>query len=163
MTHMGASKTTVGFEYRPRIADGELTARLAATGAVLIGGPRCCGKTETARKAAASEVRLDVDDEARTAGLLAPSLLLDGDRPRLIDEWQADAIVERRDGAWAAFEVKLGQGAVERAAEMLLRVAARVNPEKHGRPALLAVITGWGYACRRPDGVAVIPIGSLPP
>ncbi len=430
---MGASENTVGFEtgfdYRPRVADTELEARLAATGAVVIDGPRGCGKTETARQAAASEVRLDVDDEARAAGLLAPALLLEGERPRLIDEWQlvpaiwnqvrrevdatggrpgqfiltgsavpaddvtrhsgalrfsrlrmrpmslveagystgdislknlfdgaepravdpgltindlaeritvggwpnlqdrtidealialrgyldetrrvdlvrvdgigrdpenvarvlrsvarntatgasaraiaadvggaegpidhhtvlgylaalsrifvvedlpawspglrsrtilrsapkrhfvdpslavaalgttpdrllrsvetlgflfeslvvrdlrvyaqamdasvfhyrdsadleADAIVERRDGAWAAFEVKLGQGAIDRAAESLLRVAARVDPERHGKPAVLAVITGWGYGYRRPDGVAVIPIGTLAP
>lgn len=430
---MGAYENTIdpqtGFDYRPRVADAELASRLAATGAVVIDGPRGCGKTETARQAAASEVRLDVDDEARAAGLLAPALLLDGGRPRLIDEWQlvpaiwnqvrrevdatggrpgqfiltgsavpaddvtrhsgalrfsrlrmrpmslaeagystgdislkdlldgaepravnagltindlaeritvggwpnlqdrtidealialrgyleetrrvdlarvdgiardpenvarvlrslarnvatgasaraiaadvggaegpidhhtvlgymaalsrlfvvedlpawspalrsrtilrgaptrhfvdpslgvaalgtrpdrllrdvetlgflfeslvvrdlriyaqaldasvfhyrdstdleADAIVERRDGAWAAFEVKLGQGAVDRAAEALLRVAARVDPEKHGKPAVLAVITGWGYGYRRPDGVAVIPIGALAP
>lgn len=430
---MGAYENTVdpetGFEYRPRIADAELAARLTATGAVVIDGPRGCGKTETARQAAASEVRLDVDDEARAAGLLSPALLLDGDRPRLIDEWQlvpaiwnqvrrevdatggrpgqfiltgsavpaddvtrhsgvlrfsrlrmrpmslveagystgdislealldgagpsavdpgltiqdlaeritvggwpnlqdrtideaqtalrgyldetrrvdlprvdgigrdpenvarvlrslarnvatgasaraiaadvggaegpidhhtvlgylaalsrifvvedlpawsprlrsrtilrgaptrhfvdpslavaalgttperllrdvetlgllfeslvvrdlriyaqamdasvfhyrdstdleADAIVEWRDGVWAAFEVKLGPGAVATAAESLLRVGARVDPEKHGKPALLAVITGWGYGYRRPDGVAVIPIGALAP
>jgi hypothetical protein len=430
---MGASRNTVGpetgFDYRQRIADTELAYRLAATGAVVIDGPRGCGKTETARQAAASEVRLDVDDEARAAGLLTPALLLDGERPRLIDEWQlvpaiwnqvrrevdatggrpgqfiltgsavpaddvtrhsgalrfsrlrmrpmslveagystgdislqalldgadpravdpgltindlaeritvggwpnlqdrtidealialrgyldetrrvdlvrvdgigrdpenvarvlrslarniatgasaraiaadvggaegpidhhtvlaylaalsrifvvedlpawspglrsrtilrgaptrhfvdpslavaalgttpdrllrnvetlgflfeslvvrelriyaqamdasvfhyrdstdleADAIVERRDGAWAAFEAKLGQGAIDRAAESLLRVAARVDPERHGKPAVLAVITGWGYGYRRPDGVAVIPIGALAP
>lgn len=430
---MGAYSKTVnpaaGFDYRPRVADAELEARLAATGAVVIDGPRGCGKTETARQAASSEVRLDIDDEARAAGLLAPALLLEGDRPRLIDEWQlvpaiwnqvrrevdatggrpgqfiltgsavpaddltrhsgalrfsrlrmrpmslaesghstgdislealldgaepravepgltindlaeritvggwpnlqdrtidealialrgyleetrrvdlarvdgigrdpenvarvirslarntatgasaraiaadvggaegpidhhtvlsylaalsrlfvvedlpawspalrsrtilrgaptrhfvdpslavaalgarpdrllreietlgflfeslvvrdlriyaqtldasvfhyrdstdleADAIVERRDGAWAAFEVKLGQGAIDRAAETLLRLAARVDREKHGEPAVLGVITGWGYGYRRPDGVAVIPIGALAP
>jgi len=428
---MGAYEKPVdpkpSLDYRPRVADAELAARLAATGAVVIDGPRGCGKTETARQAAASEVRLDVDDEARAAGLLAPALLLDGDRPRLIDEWQlvpaiwnqvrrevdatggrpgqfiltgsavptddvtrhsgalrfsrlrmrpmslaeagystgdislkdlldgaepravdpgltindlaeritvggwpnlqdrtidealialrgyldetrrvdlvrvdgigrdpenvarvlrslarnvatgasareiaadvggaegpidhhtvlaylaalsrifvvedlpawspglrsrtilrgaptrhfvdpslavaalgttpdrllrdvetlgflfeslvvrdlrihaqaldgsvfhyrdstdleADAIVECRDGAWAAFEVKLGQGGIDRAAESLLRVAARVDPAKHGKPAVLGVITGWGYGYRRPDGVAVIPIGAL--
>jgi len=417
------------FDYRPRVADAELAARLAATGAVVIEGARGCGKTETARQAAASEVRLDVDDEARAAGLLAPALLLGGERPRLIDEWQlvpatwnqvrrevdatggrpgqfiltgsavpaddvtrhsgalrfsrlhmrpmslaeagystgdislrdlldgaepravdpgltinevverisvggwpnlqdrtidevlialrgyldetrradlvrvdgisrdpenvarvlrslarnvatgasaraiaadvggaegpidhhtvlsylaalsrlfvvedlpawspalrsrtilrsaptrhfvdpslavaalgtrpdrllrdvetlgllfeslvvrdlriyaqaldasvfhyrdstdleADAIVERRDGSWAAFEVKLGQGAVDVAARALLRVADRVDPGKHGKPAVLGVITGWGYGYRRPDGVAVIPIGALAP
>lgn len=75
-------------DYRPRLVDAELMARLEATGAVLIEGPRGCGKTETARRAARSEVRLDVDDDARAAGLVAPSVLLDGDRPRLIDEWQ---------------------------------------------------------------------------
>ncbi len=430
---MGAYEKPVdpkpAFEYRPRVADAELAARLAATGAVVIDGPRGCGKTETARQAAASEVRLDVDDEARAAGLLAPALLLEGRRPRLIDEWQlvpaiwnqvrrevdaiggrpgqfiltgsavpaddvtrhsgalrfsrlrmrpmslaeagystgdislkdlldgaepsasdpgltindlaeritvggwpnlqdrtiddalialrgyldetrrvdlarvdgigrdptnvarvlrslarnvataasaraiaadvggaegpidhhtvlayltalsrifvvedlpawspglrsravlrgaptrhfvdpslavaalgtvpdrllrdvemlgflfeslvvrdlrihaqaldasvfhyrdstdleADAVVERRDGAWAAFEVKLGHGAIDRAAESLLRVAARVDPMKHGKPAVLGVITGWGYGYRRADGVAVIPIGALAP
>lgn len=430
---MGAHEERVdpepGFDYRPRVVDAELLARLAATGAVVIDGPRGCGKTETARQVAASEVRLDVDDQARAAGLLAPALLLEGDRPRLIDEWQlvpaiwnqvrrevdatggrpgqfiltgsavpaddvtrhsgalrfsrlrmrpmslaeagystgdisledlldgaepsavdpglaindlaeritvggwpnlqdrtidealialrgyldetrrvdlvrvdgigrdpenvarvlrslarnvataasaraiaadvggaegpidhhtvlaylaalsrifvvedlpawspglrsrtilrgaptrhfvdpslavaalgttpdrllrdvetlgflfealvirdlriyaqaldssvfhyrdstdleADAIIERRDGRWAAFEVKLGPAAIDRAAESLLRVAARVDPERHGEPAALAVITGWGYGYRRPDGVAVIPIGALAP
>lgn len=75
-------------EYRPRIVDHELSALLAAVGAVVLEGPRGCGKTETGRRASASEVRLDVDDNARAAGLLDPSLLLDGARPRLIDEWQ---------------------------------------------------------------------------
>ena len=75
----------------------------------------------------------------------------------------ADAIVEHRDGTWAAFEVKLWQGAIDRAAESLLRVVARVDPDKHGKPAVLAVITGWCYGYRRPDGVAVIPIGALAP
>lgn len=416
-----------GFKYQQRIADSQLSSQLRATGAVLIEGPRGCGKTETARQAAASEVRLDLDDDAREAGLLAPALLLDGQQPRLIDEWQlvpavfnhvrrqidasggragqfiftgsavpaddvtrhsgalrvtrlrmrpmsllesghssgtvsleavldgaepaatdsgmtietlaeriviggwpslqtrtpsdamaalrgyldetrrvdlervdgvardpenvarvlrslarhvatsasarsiaadvrgsegpidhhtvlgylaalrrlfvvddvpawspalrsravlrsaatrhfvdpslavaalgtgperllrdvrtfgymfeslvardlrvyaqaidatvshyrdsteleVDAIVERRDGVWAAFEVKLGQAQVDRAAANLLRLAARIDPDLHGPPAALAVITGWGYAYRRPDGVAVIPIGAL--
>jgi hypothetical protein len=416
-------------EYRPRVADAELAARLAAIGAVLIEGPRGCGKTATGLRAASSVVRLDVDDEARAAGLLSPTLLLDGARPRLIDEWQlvpavwnhvrqevdagggrpgqfiltgsavpsddatrhsgalrfsrlrmrpmslaeagyssgdislaallgggearatdpgldirdlaqrisvggwpaligrttdeaqvvlrgyldetrrvdlaradgvsrdpenvgrvlrslarhvatpasarsiaadvggaegpidhhtvlgylaalarvfvvedlpawapalrsrsllrsaptrhfvdpslavaalgadperllrdvrtlgflfeslvvrdlrvyagaldatvshyrdstdleADAIIERRDGTWAAFEVKLGPGAVDEAARTLLRVADRVDSSRHGPPAALAVITGWGYGYRRPDGVSVIPIGALAP
>lgn len=78
----------MGVSYRTRIVDAELTARLEATGAVLIEGPRGCGKTETARRAALSEVRLDIDDEARSAALVAPAVLLDGEKPRLIDEWQ---------------------------------------------------------------------------
>jgi uncharacterized protein len=75
-------------DYRPRVADGELASLLAAGGAVLIEGPRACGKTETARFAARSEVRLDTNLRARAAGLLDAAILLDGDRPRLIDEWQ---------------------------------------------------------------------------
>jgi predicted AAA+ superfamily ATPase len=428
---MGVSRriSEARIDYRPRIVDRELADHLAASGAVVIEGPRGCGKTETARRAAASEVRLDVDDRARSAGLIDPSLLLRGDRPRLIDEWQlvpavwdharravdelggqpgqfiltgsaipsgattrhtgalrfsrlrmrpmslaesghssgevtlgalldgaepraadpgltiddlvericvggwpslqgrsvaaasvvlrgyldqvarvdlvridgiardpaniarvlrslgrhvatrasaraiaadvggaegpidphtaldylaamarlfvvedqpawspairsrtllraapvrhltdpslavaalgagpqrllrdvetlgllfeslvirdlrvyaaaqdaqvlayrdstdleVDAIVERRDATWAAFEVKLGPGQVDDAARTLLRLAERVDVERHGRPATLGVITGWGYAYRRPDGVAVVPIGTLGP
>jgi predicted AAA+ superfamily ATPase len=78
----------MGVSYRDRIVDSELDSRLGATGAVLIEGPRGCGKTETARRAARSEVRLDVDDEARSAAVVAPAVLLDGEKPRLIDEWQ---------------------------------------------------------------------------
>lgn len=74
--------------YRPRVADQELALRLRATGAVLIEGARACGKTQTALQQAASAVRLDIDLAARGAALLDPSLLLDGERPRVIDEWQ---------------------------------------------------------------------------
>ncbi len=77
-----------GARYRPRFVDAELVSRLAAAGAVLVEGPRACGKTETARQAARSEVRLDVDEQARAVGLLDPSILLEGEKPRLIDEWQ---------------------------------------------------------------------------
>ena len=76
--------------YFPRIADAELANRLAAAGAVLIEGPRACGKTETARRQAASEVLLDVDENARRAMDIDPGLVLAGDAPRLIDEWQVD-------------------------------------------------------------------------
>jgi len=74
--------------YLPRLADAELAAALSAAGAVLIEGARGSGKTKTASQRAVSEVRLDINDRARVAGLLDPSLLLDGERPRLIDEWQ---------------------------------------------------------------------------
>ena len=79
--------------YRPRIADKELVERLEAAGAVLIEGPRACGKTETARQQAASEVLLDVDENARQAMAIDPSLILAGDRPRLIDEWQVEPAI----------------------------------------------------------------------
>ena len=75
-------------DYRPRIVDAELLALLRGPGAVLIEGPRGCGKTETARQAAASEVRLDTDQAARELAELDPSLILEGPVPRLIDEWQ---------------------------------------------------------------------------
>ena len=76
--------------YRARVIDGELADSLASVGAVVIEGPKACGKTETARRLARSEVRLDVDQAARQAIAIAPSLVLDGPTPRLIDEWQAE-------------------------------------------------------------------------
>ena len=76
---------------------------------------------------------------------------------------EADAVVQSRDGSWGAFEVKLGLSAIDDAADTLLRLAARVDIDRHGAPAVLAVITGWGYGYRRPVGVSVIPIGALAP
>jgi len=76
-------------DYQPRIADEELRRRLSTSGAVLIEGPKACGKTETARQQAVSEVLLDVDERARAAAAVDPALVLDGKTPRLIDEWQA--------------------------------------------------------------------------
>lgn len=77
-------------DYRPRVADRELRRKLESAGAVLIEGPKACGKTETARQVAASEVRLDIDADARQAIQVAPSIVLDGPVPRLIDEWQVE-------------------------------------------------------------------------
>ncbi|HWI96499.1 MAG TPA: DUF4143 domain-containing protein [Solirubrobacterales bacterium] len=74
--------------YTPRIADLELERRLQATGAVVVEGPKACGKTETARQVSESEVLLDIDPAAREAAELNPALVLDGESPRLIDEWQ---------------------------------------------------------------------------
>lgn len=74
--------------YRPRIADDELASHLSGVGAVVIEGPRACGKTETARNAAASEALLDSDGNMRRAVSVNPALVLDGPTPRLIDEWQ---------------------------------------------------------------------------
>lgn len=74
--------------YRPRVVDRELTDLLASVGAVVIEGPKACGKTETARRVAESEVRLDVDLNAQQAVSVDPSLVLEGAAPRLLDEWQ---------------------------------------------------------------------------
>ncbi len=74
--------------YLPRIVEAELSLLLESTGAVLIEGPKACGKTETARRAAASEVLLDLDESARRLIDIDAAAVLDGDVPRLIDEWQ---------------------------------------------------------------------------
>src|SRR6476659_5245405 len=79
--------------YRPRIVDREFADRLAATGAVVVEGPKACGKTATARQLAASEALLDVDANARAAVAVDPALVLDGATPRLIDEWQVERAI----------------------------------------------------------------------
>jgi hypothetical protein len=79
--------------YLERIVDEELRDDLGAVGAAVIEGPKACGKTVTAQHAAASEVRLDVDPEAREAAALEPEFILDGPTPRLIDEWQLEPAV----------------------------------------------------------------------
>ncbi len=81
-----ASPETV--RYLPRVVDKELEACLAAAGAVLIEGPRACGKTATAQRRAASEVLMDVDPAAQAMMAADPALVLEGAVPRLLDEWQ---------------------------------------------------------------------------
>ena len=78
-------------KYLPRIADKELNNRLSYMGAVLIEGPKWCGKTTTAAHRARSILKLQ-DPDMREAYLVTaktkPSNLLKGETPRLIDEWQ---------------------------------------------------------------------------
>lgn len=78
--------------YKPRIADSILERRLLGKGAVLIEGPKWCGKTTTARQQAKSV--LDLGDSAELLQStqmmeISPKRLLEGATPRLIDEWQA--------------------------------------------------------------------------
>ncbi|QOR71721.1 ATP-binding protein [Ruania alkalisoli] len=77
--------------YLPRVVDEELDDLLRISGAVLIEGPKACGKTETGRRAASSEVRVDVDPQVETIMAVDPALLLTGETPRLLDEWQAES------------------------------------------------------------------------
>lgn len=77
--------------YLHRTADVVLSERLEAFGAVLIEGPKWCGKTTTAEQIAKSVIRLqdtDKREEYLATAASKPSLLLHGDTPRLIDEWQ---------------------------------------------------------------------------
>lgn len=77
--------------YKPRIADSLLKRKLQGTGAVLIEGPKWCGKTTTAEQQAKSIIYLDEPasriNNINTASI-DPHLILEGDNPRLIDEWQ---------------------------------------------------------------------------
>lgn len=78
----------IELEYLPRVVDAELESRLRSMGAVVIEGAKASGKTRTARQLAASEVRFDVDEDARRAALVLPASVLVGPVPRLLDEWQ---------------------------------------------------------------------------
>jgi uncharacterized protein len=71
--------------------------------------------------------------------------------------------VETESGTWGAFEIKLGGHRIDDAAETLLKFAGRVDIGRTGPPACLVVVVGTGYACRRSDGVAIVPIGTLRP
>ena len=78
-------------KYLPRVLDSELDLRLRSVGAALIVGPKWCGKTTTAKQKAASVLEMQDPDLQEGYLKLAdtkPSLLLQGDKPRLIDEWQ---------------------------------------------------------------------------
>ncbi len=74
--------------YLPRVVDQQLETLLSALGAIMVEGPKACGKTKTASRVAMSSVRLDVDTNAQHAAAADPSLVLEGATPRLIDEWQ---------------------------------------------------------------------------
>jgi len=76
---------------------------------------------------------------------------------------EIDLLVQDRRGKWCAFEVKLGAGQVEQAANALLRFRNRLDLASRGEPAMLGVIIGSGYAFQRRDGVCVIPAGALGP
>jgi len=78
-------------KYMPRVVDSILIDKLDSKGAVIIEGPKWCGKTTTAMQLAKSMIRMD-EPSKRDANIqmadIAPERLLAGKTPRLIDEWQ---------------------------------------------------------------------------
>ncbi len=77
--------------YRPRLADNILAHKLKGKGAVLIQGPKWCGKTTTAEQMAKSILYMSKPEDVKAnlvAADIQPSTLLEGKTPRLIDEWQ---------------------------------------------------------------------------
>jgi predicted AAA+ superfamily ATPase len=82
--------------YVPRVVDHELADRLAAIGAVLIEGPKACGKTATASRVAATPFRFDEDENARAAVTLNPDALFSQPTPILFDEWQVEPAIWNR-------------------------------------------------------------------
>jgi predicted AAA+ superfamily ATPase len=117
MTKMSA------INYKSRICDAELQLALQSAGAVLIEGPKWCGKTSTAAHVAKSIVYLQDPDQSRSYLAMAdtkPSLLLNGSTPRLIDEWQVAPVL------WDAVRFRVDQ---ERARGQFILTGSAVPPE----------------------------------
>lgn len=77
---------------------------------------------------------------------------------------EVDVVIETARGGWMPIEIKLGGTAnIELAAQNLLRLRQRVDVNRIGNPVKMVVVTGTGYAYERPDGVAVVPVGTLRP
>lgn len=74
--------------YLSRAVHDDLRDALAASAAVVVEGPRGCGKTWTSKHFARSEVLFEQDTSARLAASVAPQTVLEGAAPRLLDEWQ---------------------------------------------------------------------------
>jgi predicted AAA+ superfamily ATPase len=153
--------------YRSRIADDVLRKKLEATGAVLIEGPKACGKTETARQLARSEVLLDIDKRARAAAALDPGLVLDGETPRLLDEWQVEpsiwnhvrrAVDQRREpgqfilaGSAAPADDATRHSGAGRIARLQMRPMSLFESGLSGGSISLRDLLGGGRASARTD------------
>lgn len=146
-------------KYLPRILDNILEDRLDAVGAVLIAGPKWCGKTTTAMQKAKSILKLQ--DPDKTQGYLKtaeikPSLLLKGDNPRLIDEWQMapvlwdavrNAVDERGDvglfiltGSTSVDESSIMHSGTERISRMIMYpMSLYESNESNGKISLRAL------------------------
>lgn len=74
--------------YLSRTIDARVERLLGALGGVVVEGPRACGKTSTGLRHARSSIRLDASPAAVELAELDPASLLQGDTPRLVDEWQ---------------------------------------------------------------------------
>ena len=78
-------------QYKARVLDTQLKRKLSGIGAVLIEGPKLCGKTTTAEQIAKSILYMALPEdrvENIKMAQIAPGILLQGETPRLIDEWQ---------------------------------------------------------------------------
>ena len=123
--------------YRPRLADKTLERKLKGKGAVLIQGPKWCGKTTTAEQMAKSILYMSKPEDVKSnlmAADIKPSKLLEGDIPRLIDEWQIapklwDAVrfeVDHRKGICQGEEV-LYESHWRRHSISALKIVHKVN------------------------------------
>ena len=156
--------------------DSLLEKKLQAKGAVLIEGPKWCGKTTTAEEIAASKIllaRTDVKNNFKSLLEIDTDAALSGDTPMLIDEWQTvpklwDAVrytvVHLRNGQYGLIEVKLGgETLINEGVETLTSLAKQIDTTRMKAPAFKMILTATGeHAYRRPeDGIYIVPIGCL--
>jgi predicted AAA+ superfamily ATPase len=74
---------------------------------------------------------------------------------------EVDAIVQKHNGDWSAFEIKLGTGQIDEAAASLKKLVSVLDLSKVNPPKSLNIITGTGISYTRSDGINVISIASL--
>jgi predicted AAA+ superfamily ATPase len=74
---------------------------------------------------------------------------------------EVDAIVQKYNGDWCAFEIKLGTGQIEEAAASLNKFVSILDKQKVSLPKSLNIITGTGISYTRNDGINVISLASL--
>lgn len=74
---------------------------------------------------------------------------------------EVDCIVQKRNGDYAAFEIKLGVGFIDKAAENLKKFVGNIDTSKMHLPKSLNIITGTGMTHRRSEGINVISLASL--
>ena len=128
--------------YKPRVIDEAIERRLKNKGAILVEGAKWCGKTTTCEQHAASILYMSDPDRVKQNLQLAdisPRSLLQGETPRLIDEWQMAPKL------WDAVRFEADH-----------RFAAKIDTSKMKEPSFLMVLTGTSpYAYKREDGVSL--------
>jgi uncharacterized protein len=75
--------------------------------------------------------------------------------------FEVDAIIQLKDERWAAVEIKMGAGEIEKAAENLIKFSENIDTVKTPPPSFLMVLTGTEYAFQMKNGVWVVPVGCL--
>lgn len=154
--------------YRKRATDLEVGRTLAAMPAAVIEGPKGCGKTWTGRNFARSEVLFDHDLNARRSVSLVPGLVLEGEEPRLLDEWQLAPEVwnqvrhasdeGRRTGRYILTgstaptdDITRHSGAGRIARVRMRPMSLLETGESTGEVSLAALLEGTAVGARRPD------------
>jgi len=158
-------------KYYPRLIDDLLIEELKAFGAVLINGPKWCGKTTSAKRVAKSVINMQnpaQKDNYLQIAQIDPLVLLEGEKPRLIDEWQIapqiwDAVrfsidQESQEGLYILTgsskvdETKINHSGVGRISRLLMRTMSLYESnDSNGKVTLLDLFNGHGIKAVKSD------------